>query len=62
MSGPTLEIGDGCVIWRDGSVSITVCADTATIFDAESNMPAVKVPLLADEVLKALDRTDEVVE
>ena len=50
----TLEIDDGCVIWRDGPTSITICAETVTIFDSESGEPAVKVPLTQDDVFRAL--------
>lgn len=42
---PYIEIDDGVLVYREGSLSVTVCAETATVFDVESGRPAVKVPL-----------------
>jgi len=38
-----LEEDDGVLIFRTGPVSITVLAETATVYDTSSGKPAVKV-------------------
>jgi hypothetical protein len=40
-----VEIDDGCITVRMGSKSITICAETATIYDVAVDAPARKVPL-----------------
>lgn len=49
-----MEIDDGCAIFRMGSTSLTICAETVTINDTESNKPAIKVPLNYDSVSEGL--------
>lgn len=50
-----IEIDDGVLIYREGGLSITVCAETATVYDIDSAMPAVKVPLEYAAVHDAID-------
>lgn len=50
-----IEIDDGVLIYREGGLSITVCAETATVYDIDSAMPAVKVPLEYAAVHEAID-------
>ena len=45
MDGVELEIDDGTLIIRIGSLSITVLAETVTMFDIEKDIPAKRVPL-----------------
>lgn len=49
-----LEIDDGCAIFRMGSTSMTICAESVGIYDTESGKPAVKVPLTYESVSNAL--------
>lgn len=58
QANQTLEVGDGCFIWRNGSTSITICAETVTVFDTATGKPAIKVPLTQDDVFRALAKDD----
>lgn len=62
-----VEIDDGSMTYRDGSLSITVSADTATIYDTSKAIPARKVKLSydefwteADDFLRSTDHGDRV--
>ncbi len=43
-----IEIDDGTIIIRLGSLSLTVLAETVTMYDTEKSFPAKKIPLSDD--------------
>lgn len=51
---PSIEVDEGVIIIRLGPASITVCAETVTVFDYLSGKPAVKVKLDYESVEAAL--------
>jgi hypothetical protein len=50
-----LEIDDGCLVFRSGSLSITAVAETATVYDIERGIPARRVKLANESFFDEAD-------
>jgi hypothetical protein len=50
-----IEIGDGCLVFRAGSLSITVAAETATVFNIEKYLPAKRIRLACESFFEEAD-------
>lgn len=55
VEGAHIEIDDGVLIYRSGTLSVTVCAEKVGIYDAATGKPAVNVPLNYEAVSSVLD-------
>jgi hypothetical protein len=50
-----LEVDDGCLVYRSGSLSVTVAAETATVYDVERDIPARRVKLSYESFFEDAD-------